>query len=77
MFQSVVTALLEDPKKTYNFAEVKFIKMYWLTCTSAEKASFKKVLQNGQFNIVNGGFSAPDEATTTADSIIDNFQAGH
>jgi hypothetical protein len=35
------------------------------------------LIKNGQFNIVNGGFSAPDEATTSADSILDNYLVGH
>ena len=35
------------------------------------------LIDRGQWNFVNGGFSAPDEATTNADDILDNFMAGH
>ena len=34
-------------------------------------------MKNGQLLIVNGGFSAPDEAVTNSDDIIDNFMGGH
>jgi hypothetical protein len=34
-------------------------------------------VKNGQFNFVNGGMSAPDEATTNSDDLIDNFMIGH
>ena len=35
------------------------------------------LINEGRLFIVNGGFSAPDEATTNADDIIDNFMGGH
>lgn len=34
-------------------------------------------MESGQWQIVNGGLSAPDEAVTNADDIVDNFMAGH
>lgn len=37
----------------------------------------RHLVRNGQFNFVNAGMSAPDEATTNSDDIMDNFMRGH
>jgi hypothetical protein len=40
----------------------------------------RKIVQNlvkeGRLDLVSGGWSAPDEATTTYDEIIDNLMVG-
>lgn len=36
----------------------------------------KKVVANGQLDLVNGGWTPPDEALTQYDSLLDNFQVG-
>ena len=77
MFDTVFTSLEKDPNKTFNYAEMKFFKMWWDKQNSIKKDSVRKLIQDGQFNIVNGGWSAPDEAVTSHDDIIDNFMTGH
>jgi hypothetical protein len=37
----------------------------------------RKLIENKQLNIVNGGISAPDEACTNYEDIINNFMIGH
>lgn len=51
--------------------------MWWDRQNDIQRAQVRRLIQNGQFTIVNGGISAPDEATTNADDIIDNFMRGH
>jgi len=34
------------------------------------------MIREGRFDLVSGGWSAPDEATTQYDSIIDNLMIG-
>ena len=41
------------------------------------KAKFKKLVQNGQFEIVNGGWSSSDEACPSYEDLIDNEMLGH
>lgn len=53
------------------------MKMWWDLQTEEKKNSVRKLIKNGQLLIVNGGMSAPDEATTNYEDIIDNFMAGH
>ena len=77
MFDTVFTSLENDRNKTFNYAEMKFFKMWWDKQTPEKKASVRKLIKEGRFNIVNGGWSAPDEAVTSHDDIIDNFMTGH
>lgn len=35
------------------------------------------MVKNGQFEFINGGWSANDEATPHFDDIIDNMMVGH
>lgn len=51
--------------------------MWWERQNDLTRAQVKRLIRNNQFQIVNGGMSAPDEATTNADDIIDNFMRGH
>ena len=77
MFDTVKTSLEKDPRRKFNYAEMKFFKMWWQDLSDQQKVETKKLLENGQWSILNGGLSAPDEAVTNADDILDNFMAGH
>ena len=77
MLTTVVQELEKDPKRTFTYAEMKFLKMWWDKQNDDKKNSVRKLIKNGQLLIVNGGMSAPDEATTSYTDILDNFQAGH
>ena len=41
MFDTVVNELLNNKDRTFNFAEVKFIKKYWEDCSEDRKKRFK------------------------------------
>lgn len=77
MFDSVLKCLLQNHKRTFNYAEMKFFKMWWDQLGEQNKTDVRTVIKRGQLQLVNGGFSAPDEATTNADDLIDNFMSGH
>ena len=40
------------------------------------QADVRGIVKNGQLDLVSGGWSAPDEAITTYDDILDNFMIG-
>lgn len=40
------------------------------------KNSVKKLVKDGRLDLVSGGWSAPDEATTQYDALIDNWMIG-
>ena len=50
----------------------------WYTRQTAEKqASFKRLVKNGQIEILMGGWSATDEAGVSYNDIINNMHIGH
>jgi hypothetical protein len=65
--------LLKDPNRTFAYAEVKYFRMWWERQDAAMKEKVRGLVQRGQLDLVNGGWSAPDEATTTYDQLLDNF----
>lgn len=77
MLTSVVDQLERYSDRTFSYAEMKFFKMWWQRQSEARKKSVRKLIKAGQLNIVNGGLSAPDEATTSHDDLLDNFMSGH
>lgn len=74
---TVTDELDKDPKKKFSFAEVKYIQMWYTRQSQEMKDKFKKVVQNGQFEVVNGGWSSPDEACPSYEDLIDNEMIGH
>lgn len=42
-----------------------------------EKAQIKRLISEGQLEIVHGGLVSPDEATTNYSDLVRNFEAAH
>ena len=57
--------------------ETKFLKMWWDLQTPKLKKITRELVQNGQLELVSGGWSMNDEACTIYDDIINNMQLGH
>jgi hypothetical protein len=62
ILSTVTDELSKDPKRRFSFAEVKYLQMWYTRQKPEIKEKFKKLVQNGQFEIVNGGWSSFDEA---------------
>lgn len=77
ILSTVTDELDRDPKRRFSFAEVKYIQMWYSRQNQQTKEKFKKLVQNGQFEIVNGGWSSPDEACPSYEDLIDNEMLGH
>ena len=56
---------------------MKYFMQWYQTLTSDQKDTVKRYVKNGQLNLVNGGWSAPDETITSYDDLLDNFIVGH
>ena len=77
MLTTVVQELEKNPNRTFSYAEMKFLMMWWERQSEEKKQSVRNLIKSGQLLIVNGGMSAPDEATTNYEDLIDNFMTGH
>lgn len=74
---SIIDSLLADSNKTFMEVEMKFFKMWWDEQNEDMKAKTRQLVRNGQFEIVNAGWSMHDEACPIYEDMIDNMMIGH
>ena len=67
IFDTTITELILNPNRTFAFAEMKYFKRWYDDQEAALKDKVKELVWNGQLDLVGGGWSSPDEATTTYD----------
>lgn len=56
---------------------MKFLSMWWDLQGEEMKAKMKRLVHNGQLELVSGGWSMHDEACPTFEEMIDNMMKGH
>ena len=61
----------------FTYVEMGYFKPWYLSQSPEKKNVVKSLIKNKQLEIVNGGWSANDEATPHFDDIIDNMMVGH
>jgi lysosomal alpha-mannosidase len=76
ILDSVYEQLIKNDTRTFTYAETKFFKMWYDNQTAEVQEKTKELVKAGRLDLVNGGWSSPDEATTTYDALIDNFMIG-
>lgn len=76
ILDSVLAALKHDPKRRFIYVETAFLWKWWKQQHDTVKHQFRKLVQNGQLEIIGGAWSMNDEATTHYHSIIDQFTWG-
>ena len=78
--KSIIGTSIDELEKydyrTFTFAEIKFFQMWWEEQREEKRESVKKLVQNGQLELINGGWSAPDEACPNYDDLLDNWHMG-
>ncbi|KAK6633436.1 hypothetical protein RUM44_004039 [Polyplax serrata] len=76
IIDSVVSALVNDPKKKFIYVETAFFWKWWNEQEDHMRHKVKRLVQNGQLEFIGGAWSMNDEATTHYQSIIDQFTWG-
>ena len=74
---SVVEALLADRKRKFSQVEMKFMAMWWNEQTDELKDKVRGLVEDGQLELVNGGWTMHDEACATHEDMIENMALGH
>ena len=77
ILSSVVEELSDNPDRTFSFAEVKYLQMWYTRQDQKTKDKLKKQIKNGQFEVVSGGWGSADQATPNYEDLIDNIMIGH
>ena len=70
-------ALLVDPARTYNLAEIFYIDLYLQQSNAAERAQLLQLVREGRLNFMNGGWCQNDEANVHVEGVVDQMTLGH
>lgn len=74
---SVVSALEAKPSRRFIWPEVCVLQRWYVAANEELKASFRRVVSNGQLEIVTGGWVMADEALTHYETLLDELSEGH
>ena len=77
ILDSVVDELDKDFTRKFTFVDMKFFYTWYKNLNQGMKEKVKKVIQNGQLEITQGGWVSTDEACTNYQDMILNMYIGH
>lgn len=76
ILNNVFDALSKDPKRKYSMAEVSYFERWWRDQSEDRRNTFRDFVKNKQWEFMNGGWTANDEACAYYEDIMDNFIVG-
>lgn len=77
IIDTTVEELERDKRRTFTIAEMKFFQMWYKTAEQKQRDRAKALIQNGQIEIVQGGWTAPDEACPNYQDLVLNMHFGN
>ncbi|CAG2109290.1 unnamed protein product [Medioppia subpectinata] len=76
ILDSVVQALDGEPDRRFIYVETAFFWKWWTHQTDTVKDTVKRLVNNGQLELISGGWSMNDEANSHYSAIIDQMTWG-
>ncbi|XP_075397486.1 alpha-mannosidase 2 isoform X2 [Tenrec ecaudatus] len=77
ILNNMVIKLKEDSRRKFIWSEISYFSKWWDIIDIQKKDAVKSLLENGQFEIVTGGWVMSDEAGSHYFAIIDQLIEGH
>nr|XP_020635653.1 alpha-mannosidase 2 [Pogona vitticeps] len=77
ILNNMVVKLQEDKRRKFMWSEISYFSKWWDGIDSQKKDAVKRLLEDGQFEIVTGGWVMPDEASPHYFALIDQLMEGH
>ncbi|KAH8869298.1 Lysosomal alpha-mannosidase [Schistosoma japonicum] len=76
ILDSVIQALVDDPKRRFTYVEMAFFVRWWASQTLAKRQIVKDLVQSGRLQFALGGWTMADEATVYYSDAIDQLTRG-
>ncbi|XP_061479767.1 alpha-mannosidase 2 [Rhineura floridana] len=77
ILNNMVIKLQEDKGRKFMWSEISYFSKWWDGIDSQKKDAVKRLIEEGQFEIVTGGWVMPDEASPHYFALIDQLIEGH
>ncbi|KAL3680715.1 hypothetical protein R1sor_023671 [Riccia sorocarpa] len=77
ILSTIVTSLKKDSRRKFIWEEMSYLERWWRDASATEKDDFKRLVHNGQLEIVGGGWVMNDEANSHYYAIIEQMIAGN
>ncbi|KAM6036285.1 alpha-mannosidase 2 isoform 2-T2 [Theristicus caerulescens] len=77
ILNNMVIKLQEDSRRKFMWSEISYFSKWWDGIDSQKKDAVKRLIKDGQFEIVTGGWVMPDEASPHYFALIDQLIEGH
>jgi hypothetical protein len=76
ILDTVVQQLLDNPDRTFVYADLAFFIKWWQELHEDTKAVVRSLVQQGRFEFTNGGIVQHDEATSHYSGMVDQMSLG-
>ncbi|KAF1469645.1 Alpha-mannosidase 2, partial [Megadyptes antipodes antipodes] len=77
ILNNMVIKLQEDNRRKFMWSEISYFSKWWDGIDSQKKDAVKRLIKDGQFEIVTGGWVMPDEASPHYFALVDQLIEGH
>ncbi|XP_043934204.1 alpha-mannosidase 2x isoform X2 [Protopterus annectens] len=77
ILNNMLVKLTEDPRRRFIWSEISFFVKWWDNIDSQKRAAVRRLVGNGQLEIVTGGWVMTDEANAHYFAMLDQLIEGH